>query len=94
MSEFVRLIREKPALQPLITSGSLGSIFVFRDEQCLAKKGYFLIGAAPRRNAAGEIYLGYFTQANYDPTEFLRFTTPSAAEASFEALLTAHGFLS
>jgi hypothetical protein len=79
-------------LQSLVTVGSLGCVFVFRDAECAAERGYILVGASPT-DEDGEIRIGYFRDANYNPAGLAAFRDAASAAGYFERCLAQHDFL-
>jgi hypothetical protein len=91
LRDFSRAVADRPHLQSLVTVGSLGSVFVFRNADCKEESGYILIAASPTQENA-EIKIGFFSDANYDPAKLAAFRDIASALDHFERCLTEHDF--
>lgn len=92
MRDFSRKLEQRPNLQSLITVGSLGCIYVYRDPECTAAKGYILV--APPRPEPGndQIRIGYFLGTAFNPTALTEFSDSDSAVEFFERCLSQFNF--
>src|SRR5882724_12883181 len=92
LSDFARSVKSKPYAHGLISVGTLGCILVFRDAECAAENGYFLIAGSPTERT-GDIRLGFFTTTGHDPAKLKGFGDVGPAIEEFERDLAEHGFI-
>ena len=93
LRDFARAVERKPYAHTLASVGSLGGIFVFRDPECVAERGYFMIGCSPT-GERGDIRLGFFTGQEHAAGGLTAFSDPESALQEFEKGLTEQGFIS
>lgn len=89
LREFSYLAGQREHLGSLVTVGSLGCVLVFKDVDCIAERGYILIGGGQD----GGIVIGFFADENFDPTQFAKFDEAVCAVDYFEVCLKEHEFL-
>lgn len=92
--DFTRTASVRPLLQSLVTVGSMGVTFIFRDENCIAANGFIMIGsgypAAPERT---DVTIGYLTSFHFDPAFLVSISGTLAAINYLEKLLEQKGFV-
>src|SRR5438477_452065 len=93
LRDFARLLESKPYADGLVSVGTLGCILVFKDPDCVAERGYFLIASSPT-DERDRIHLGFFTSQQYDPAKLIPFIDAESAIHEFEKRLTERGFIS
>ena len=89
LKKFAYLAGRREHMRSLVTVGTVGCISVFRNERCIAEDGYILIGWSQE----GEILLGFYSDVNFDPAGFSRFTNATSAIDYFERCLKEHQFV-
>jgi hypothetical protein len=77
----------------LVSVGTLGSILVFKDAECVPERGYFLVTGSPTDRASG-IGLGFFMTVEHPAGDLRRFGDVESAIEQFERQLEEHGFIS
>lgn len=92
MWDFSRNLEQRSRLQSLITVGSLGCIYVYRDPDCTAEKGYILV--APPRPEPGNvrIRIGYFLGTAFNSAALTEFSDADSAVEYFERCLSQFDF--
>ena len=92
LRDFARGVESKPYSHTLASVGTLGSILVFRDAECVAEKGYFLIGCSPT-NEPSDIRLGFLTSQEHGTAKLSAYSDAQSAIQAFERGLEEHGFI-
>jgi len=81
LRDFARGMESKPYSHTLASIGTLGSILVFRDKECVKERGYFLIACSPT-DERGEIGLRFSTGQEHDTAKL---SASSDAESAIQA---------
>jgi len=90
--DFSCTAEKRPHLQSLVTVGSLGCIFVFRDTDCVEEKGYIVIGD-DGLHGDGKIIVVYQEKPGCGPAMRATFSDVASALSYFETCLADHGFM-
>ena len=92
LRDFAGGVESKPYSATLVSVGTLGSILVFRDTECIAERGYFLIACSPT-DERGDIRLGFCGSREHDTSKLSAFSDAESALQAFERGLEEHGFI-
>lgn len=94
LRDFVEVIQSRPHLQTLITAGSLGCIWIFRNQECLIEEGCIVIGSGyPTQRSNRDITIGYVTSLALKPSTPTAYGDVFSAANSLEERLLEYGFI-